>query len=247
MPADEQGGLPRPTWRQPWARMGLLRALVLVASVLLLLFAVPLVRHWGGRAASIFRHDSWFEGTLPAPRGRQLARNGSPLAWSTRHFSLNWHVPAGAREARDQLAILRSFIKRIQVGDAEILAHCGGQVMLCRELSGGEFLAVSRIRDTIGGLELQSYTERCRTPIPSLAATIGTVQVVDGRESGISGAERTHDATLRGHPGRFRVMMDHSGKWVPETWQKMEDVRPGNDVYLPVTLPATPAAPAAKP
>ena len=226
---SKQAGLPRSVF---WRVVPVV--LVIVLSVLGAFF---LLRHFPPQIMSTLRHDVWVEGELPAPRGRLLDRSGAPLAWSTRHFSLYWRVPADGRERRETLAILRMSVAGIKFGEMEAASGAGRDVMLRDGLSGTEVLVVSRLRTELGGLDVRSYTVRHHTSVSALAPIIGAIQVIDGREHGISGAERTHDTVLSGRPGRFQVMVDRQGKWKPETWRKTEEVCPGNDVYLPVTLP----------
>ena len=210
---------------------------VVLVIILSLAGAFFLLRHFPPRLMSTLRHDAWIEGELPAPRGRLLDRSGAPLAWSTRHFSLYWRVPADSRERREAMAILRTSVAGIRLGEAEASTLVGREVLLRDVLSGTEVLAVSRLRGELGGLEVRSYTMRHNAGGPALASLIGAVQVMEGREHGVSGAEHTHDAVLSGRPGRFQVMVDHQGKWQPESWRKTAEVCPGNDVYLPVQLP----------
>lgn len=210
---------------------------VVLVIVLSVLGAFFLLRYFPPQIMATLRHDVWFEGELPAPRGRLLDRGGAPLAWSTRHFSLYWRVPLDVRERREALAIVRMSVSGVTLDEAAAATSAGREVMLRETLSGTEVLAVSRLRTELGGLEVRSYTVRHHAGVAALAALLGAVQVSDGRERGISGAERTHDTVLAGRPGRFQVMIDRQGKWKPETWRKTAEVCPGNDVYLPVTIP----------
>ncbi len=219
-------------------RWRMLAAALLAAFAVLLVLPGPrrLLRMPVERLASCFRHDTWIEGQLPAARGCILDRNGRPLAWSTRHFSLYWRVPEQAGAAREELAVLQGYCPGIRLS-FHGLGDLGGRRILLRDgLSGREVQDLSRLRRDIPGMEIGSYTLRHHVAVAALAVRVGEAQVVDGVERGVSGAELEHDRRLCGKPGRFRVMIDADGRWIPETWQKTAEVRPGYDVYLPVSL-----------
>jgi cell division protein FtsI/penicillin-binding protein 2 len=215
-----------------------LAALVAAALAVLLLFPGPrrVLRVPVDRLAACFRHDAWVEGELPASRGCILDQNGRPLAWSTRHFALYWRVPEQGAAAREELAILQTYCPPVRLAFQE-LGDLGGRRILLRDnLSGRDVQNLSRLRRDIPGMEISSYTIRHHVSVTGLAARIGEAQMLDGAERGVSGAELEHDRRLRGQPGRFRIMVDTGGRWIPETWQKTAEVRPGYDVYLPVSL-----------
>ena len=224
-----------------------------IAAVLLALLVTGLLAFSGSRKilrmpvdrlASMFHRDSWIEGELPPVRGCILDRNGRPLAWSVRSFALYWRIPERTDVAREELAVLQGYAAGGQISIQTLGDLAGREVLVRDNLSGSEMQALSRLRGDMPGLDIRSRTARRHTASAVLAARVGAVQVVDGAERGISGAEMTHDERLRGRPGHFRVKVDGQGRWIPETWQKTADMRPGHDVFLPVTVtePALAAA-----
>jgi len=90
----------------------------------------------------------------------------------------------------------------------------------------------------IRGVRLESYFARHYCSAPEVVLALGQVTLIDGAEVGVSGAEKTHDALLRGRPSSYRVMVDKHGEWIPETWRKTDELRPGFDVHLPASYPS---------
>jgi cell division protein FtsI/penicillin-binding protein 2 len=114
----------------------------------------------------------------------------------------------------------------------------GATVVLCRSLTPAQAAKLAPLCAANRRLQLTGRFERQRYPDRDLARRLGRVVRRDGIEVGVSGLERANDAILRGRPGMFRVMVDREGRWLPETWEKVREMRPGYDVYLPVRLAA---------
>ncbi|MFA4944242.1 MAG: hypothetical protein WC789_06020 [Lentisphaeria bacterium] len=185
--------------------------------------------------------EQWFTGEIPAPRGRILDRYGRPLAWSTRHFTLAWTVPADARAAEEEAAVLQSWLPRAKL-PPELVP--GQRLRIQAGLTSGEVEQAHRLRSGMVGLEVESQVRRQRLSLPAVAALVGEVRILpDGREVGVSGLEKEWDARLRGQPGRFKVMVGRDGRWRKETWQKLREMEPGYDVYVPAPVPPPAAAP----
>lgn len=190
----------------------------------------------GERLLAGIHRDAWVEGEIPAPRGCILDRSGRPLAWSTRHFSLSWQVPSDPVVAREEWSILNRYgIVGHPEETAAVEGLCGKQITLKSDLSAQDVAGVARLRRSVPGLDMKSWTTRHYWNDPALQPRLGSVQTVDGHQVGVSGAEKHDEPLLAGRPGRYRVMVDKDGKWIPETWQKTADVCPGYDVYLPLT------------
>jgi cell division protein FtsI (penicillin-binding protein 3) len=177
---------------------------------------------------------SIYEGVIPAKRGRLLDRNGVPLAWSQRRFSLTWRVPSDRDAAHSELARITSALPGLRVGDDGLPGAPGASVTLSRDLTVSEASALASLCAELGGLSLTGTFVRRHSLAGKGGRQLGRVARVDGTEVGVSGYELTHDAFLRGRPGMFRVMVDKRGQWIPETWEKVRDMRPGYDVYLPL-------------
>lgn len=181
---------------------------------------------------------SLYYGTIPPLRGRLLDRDGTPLAWSTRVFSLHWHVPWDKDAALHEWRSFRSVLATLGCGLNEegVLDAVGTTVELRRELDEASIAVLETFPDPPGTVELESRLVRHYYPDPKLRRILGEIEVRDGIELGVSGMEQTHDLLLRGVPGRYSVMRDRRKQWIPETWRSLCDMRPGYDVYLPLRV-----------
>jgi cell division protein FtsI/penicillin-binding protein 2 len=74
---------------------------------------------------------------------------------------------------------------------------------------------------------------RRRAGAPEGQQTLGRVGRGRGGGIGIDGYEKTHDELLRGRPGIFRVRTGADGRWLMDTWEKVQEMQPGYDVILP--------------
>lgn len=187
---------------------------------------------------------SVFVGRVPSRRGRLLDREGRILAWSTRHFRLGWDVPQDTAAALRDWAGLKATCDDLpRWSESEICERVGTSLWVLEDFDVTTVTSAQRLM-AIQGVRLESFFVRHYCSDPALARSLGRVKVVDGVEVGVAGAEKTHDALLRGRPASYRVMVDKRGKWIPETWQKTGDLRPGFDVHLPVSHPSAHFPPA---
>ena len=190
-----------------------------------------------GQYLAEMTRESLERGIVPAIRGRILDRNGHPLAWSTRQFDLSWKIPRNEEHAQLQLRQIQQQLALQTPTKAEVLESAGKEIVLGKDLAPEAVTAMEPLCRSLSSLRLQSSFIRHRHPAAQLRKTLGEVNIVNGIEVGISGAEKAHDAILRGHSGIYQVMRDKHGQWLPETWQKLRELRPGYDVYLPIRLP----------
>ena len=193
-----------------------------------------------GRYLEAMERDAVFAGVVPAARGRIQDRDSRLLAWSERVFAVHWRLPHDAAQASTLLALLDSEPWLTAALPRPLpSALLGQRLELARDLSVERAIRLEALADQVPGLEISSGFRRHLTPTPGWRDYIGRVtHGEDGSEVGISGVEREFDDILRGQPGAFHVMLDRDGRWLPETWQKVSDLRPGLDVQLPMrTLP----------
>lgn len=189
-----------------------------------------------GRHLEAMTREALFEGVVPAARGRILDRDGRPLAWSERVFAVHWRVPRD----RSQAEVLLAYLDREPWLTAALPrplpeAQLGQRVELAQGLPAERAMTLDALSNQVAGLEISAAFRRHVVAEARLRQYIGRVEVgPDGSEVGSSGLEREHDAILRGVPGTFRVMLDKEGRWLPETWRKVGELRPGFDVQLPL-------------
>ncbi len=179
--------------------------------------------------------ESWREGTIPPLRGRLLDRNGTPLAWSTRHFALIYHVPDNPALIETDIVDLARLLPAIRLPLAEIRRPgAPREIHLKQAISPEEAEVLGEICRKLPRLRLGSYFVRHTHPNRQIRKRLGQVKNFRGLVIGISGQEKEQDHLLRGCPGKFRIMVDRKGNWLPQTWQKVRELRPGYDVYLPL-------------
>ena len=233
VPTSEPAVAPVPAW--PDRRALVLLAVVLVWSGILVLRLGRLMIFPGPELTAAVTRTPWFHGEIPPPRGCLFDRDGHLLAWSSRHFALRWRVPADPRHREDDWRRIRHYLAP---PEPRVPWPAEAEVTVISDLSAGELAAAGLLCETVPRLRLEAWSARHHaTKDAALAAYLGEVRLVNGRETGIAGAEMAHDAVLRGVPGRFQVMLDRHGRWVRDTWKKDCDMVPGYDVYLPIRMP----------
>jgi len=190
------------------------------------------------RTVEAMEREAVFRGVVPAARGRILDRDGRVLAWSERVFSVHWQVPRDAGQAARERALLGAE-PWLNAGLPEPLPAdwLGVRVLLAQGLEVERAVQLEPLADALRGLEVSAVFRRHLAGDAGVQALLGRVgRAADGGEVGLSGLEQEHDEVLRGRPGVFEVMLDKEGRWLPETWQKVSELRPGYDVQLPLRV-----------
>ncbi len=162
-----------------------------------------------------------------APRARLLDRDGVPLAWSERYFDLYCLVRDEelTPEIRQQL---EQWLKPLPEPPPD------RETPWKRGLTPSQILALEKWNANCRILEIRPRLERIRVNLsPELRESLGEVRLENGRQRGISGAEKEFDAILAGAPGSYEVMLDRHRNWIPGTWHEQHAPRPGTDVRLP--------------
>jgi cell division protein FtsI/penicillin-binding protein 2 len=187
-------------------------------------------------AVEAMRREAVFRGLVPAARGRILDRDGRILAWSERVFAVHWQVPVQAEQAARECAALASEPRlATRLPQPLPAAWPGTRVLLAQDLDADSAVRLEGLAGAVPGLAVTSHFRRQVVDDAAVQALVGRVaRAEDGSEVGVSGIEREHDGILRGLPGAFQVMVDKQGRWLPETWQKIGELRPGYDVQLPL-------------
>lgn len=188
-----------------------------------------------GRHLEAMTREARFTGVVPAARGRILDRDGRALAWSERVFSVHWRIPRERHEAERLLAVLdRQPWLTATVPRPLADTQLGQRLRLAQDLPVAQAMELESLADQVPGLEISAAFRRHLVADPRLRQYLGQVRTgPDGTEVGVSGIELEHDDILRGLPGTFEVMLDKEGRWLPETWRKVGELRPGFDVQLP--------------
>ena len=188
------------------------------------------------RYLEAMQREAVFEGVVPGARGRILDRDSRVLAWSDRVFAVHWRVPREAAQTSTLLALLDTEPWLTATLPRPLPpAALGTRLELARDLPAEDAARLETLANQVPGLEITAGFRRHVVPEPGWREYIGRVaHGADGTEVGLSGVEQEYDDILRGLPGTFHVMLDKDGRWLPETWQKVSDLRPGLDVQLPL-------------
>ena len=173
-----------------------------------------------------------FHGMLPAMRGRILDRAGRTLAWSERYFDLYLTLPEGSEPEEEIFEAVRRAIGE----QAFPKTGTGMPMLLKRDLSPAELLALEPAVKNSRAFRIRSRVERIAVSNPAARSRLGTVRNENGELVGASGLEAEFDARLRGRAGRFEVMLDRRRNWISGSWKLLAEPVPGEDVRLDVTL-----------
>ncbi|MDT8391805.1 MAG: hypothetical protein RRC34_14990 [Lentisphaeria bacterium] len=178
--------------------------------------------------------ESWHRGMIPPQRGRILDSSGFPLAWSMRDIQLHWAIssePAAAWRAWAALTAIPDLPIRLT---AETLPSLFGKtVTVIPNISAENARVIHELCKAEPSFTLVSRFVRHQAGPPALRRLLGHTTQRNGIEIGLNGLERTHDSVLRGRPGMYRVMLDNQGEWIMETWELVQDMQAGYDVFLP--------------
>lgn len=226
------------TWRPVFRRRGSI--LLILIGLWLLVLTVQLLRFM------VIERDSWLKqtenkswriGVLPALRGRILSRNGIPLAWSVRRFSLVYQIPSDPGILQQDWQKLQQKLHSPLPALLRVQANAGKKLTLIKTLRPSEMIQIEPLVAAIPRLKIaHSFRREHIQTNRSFLRLLGKTRVINDVEVGISGWERQFDPRLKGKDGRYRVMVDKYGHWIRETWQELQSPTPGYDVYVGVTV-----------
>ena len=178
--------------------------------------------------------ESWHRGMIPPQRGRILDSDGNPLAWSVRIFQFKWDVPADpATAGREWEAFKAVHNDPGRLKAEHIPTYAGKTLTLIPAISPKNVRALHDLCRREPAFRIVARFIRHHAGSPKLRRLLGHTTQRNGIEIGVDGLERTHDIVLRGRPGVYRVMLDPQGKWIMETWEIIQDMHAGYDVFLP--------------
>ena len=190
------------------------------------------------RLITEMEQDASFEGVIPAMRGSLVDADGDLLSWSSRHFTLSWAADHAPATAPTILKALRNAGLEF-VSGSDTVGGTAGPPLNWPNIDPETALALTPTVRRYKSLTLKAYFVRHTVADPALRDMIGDTALVNGVEVGISGAEKKHDALLRGRAGMYRVMLDKNGNWISDTWEQTRSMRAGYTVYLPfIDVPA---------
>lgn len=154
-----------------------------------------------------------FVGNIPPQRGKIIDRNGVALAWNERFYDLVADLEEGESYTDfERQEILRRFpkanwrLKTLKTG-----------------LSPAEVMDLEKLISGGVRVKIVPRNERIMINSPELRLKLQEL-------------DRKYDATLRGEPGKFQVLLDHYHQWIPSTWELLSPPVPGLDLQLNAPL-----------
>ncbi len=177
-------------------------------------------------------HLAWREGVLPQIRGRILAADSTPLAWTELHHDLIIRKPLPSEKQLKNLILqLSGILEELVPEERE------NHLLLKRDLSPEKILKLEKILSRRSELAVIPRMVRRTADLPGARNTLGETAALPGNPAlmGISGLEKEYDAILAGKSGKFRVMLDPRGNWVSGTIEILVPPENGKDVVLPET------------
>jgi len=212
-----------------------------------LLFLVAVLLAWGGMTAgallyySVIRRDRYLEmgnrlalrqGTLPAPRGRILDRNGVVLAWSEKYYDLFLVNPPSGDIKRE--AIMKEVRQAVPGCEPETIDESSW--LLKADLSPSQLLALEPLLRGHPEFRVIPREERLVVDYPEVRRLVGRIAYRRDLMYGVNGVEKDYDIELSGTPGEYEVMLDRRRNWIAGTWKLLAPAIPGDDVKLKLAL-----------
>lgn len=216
---------------------GRLSILVFVFGIWILLCAALLAR------STVFRRDelrkksekiSWRTGVIPVLRGRILDKSGLPLAWT--EMEKDAVLDSLPKNRRLKEALLREIGEIAPPGPDDDQKDF--PLVVIRNLTPAQMEKwADLVRRYPASVSIRTRILRKRVEYRTVRNALGECAVDEnGIQSGISGLEKEYDTVLSGRPGRFRVMLDRSGRWIADSLRIEDGGEPGRDVTLETTL-----------
>ncbi|MCK5845343.1 MAG: hypothetical protein KAG97_11590, partial [Victivallales bacterium] len=166
-------------------------------------------------------------GVIPSLRGRLLSVDGHVLAWSVIRTDICLKSIPASDQAR---ALLQRRIR--EFAPEFLLSSAVEGVILIKELSPEKEMRLFPLVSTTSELLFVKRVSR-ETRKDGDWTFVGAVEWRDGRFVGINGYEKEYDERLRGRDGKYQVMVDRRGRWIPGTWKEIAKTSNGEDVVVP--------------
>lgn len=166
---------------------------------------------------------------MPARRGRILDKNGKVLVWSELYCDLYYNASGAAELSEDEQHKLIEIFGKI---DFDLPPSS----ILRRHLRPDELIALEPLLLKGAPLKVVIRHERLICNSEAVRDLAGKVEVRDGIQCGVSGWELENELTLRGLPGRYSVLLDRFGNYMPKSFKVGVLPSDGKDLQLKETL-----------
>jgi len=171
-------------------------------------------------------------GRVAALRGRILAKGkNTPLAWSTRHFALKIQVPENPQDYDKLLKrVCDIFNISLSAGLAAYRNQYGDKITIKKDLSPEELILLQKNFSHTAYVTASVYFNRHYRR--GFTSRLGSVSMIGGKECGIKGLEKKYNRYLSGRDMVYKVFVNRQGEWVNDTYNLLQNMQPGYDVYL---------------
>ena len=176
----------------------------------------------GERIARVWR-------TLPAKRGKILDSKGKVLVWSELYCDLHYNADGENELSEDEQQKLIELFGKIDFSVPPSTA-------LKRHLRPDEVIALEPLLLKGAPLKIRVRHERLTCDSETVRRLAGKVELRNGVQCGISGWELENELLLRGIPGRFSVLLDRFGNYMPKSFKLGAPPFDGKDLTLKESL-----------
>lgn len=167
--------------------------------------------------------------SLPAKRGRILDRKGKVLVWSELYCDLHYKGAGEADLSEDEQHTLIELFGKLDFS-------VPSSTPLRRHLRPDEVIALEPLLLKGAPLKILVRQERVVCNSDTVRRLAGKVALRDGVQCGISGWELENELLLRGLPGRFSVLLDRFGNYMPKSFKLISPPSNGKDLHLKESL-----------
>ena len=163
-----------------------------------------------------------------------MDNSGLPLAWTEAERDAVLDQLPEARRVRQ--ALLREIADSFPSGGSEDMTTAPR--IIIRNLKPGQMEKwMELVRRYPAYVSIRTRILRKRVEYHSVRTLVGECTVDEnGIQTGISGLEKEYDSILSGRPGRVRVMLNRSGRWMADSLRIEDGGEPGKDVTLTQSL-----------
>lgn len=176
----------------------------------------------GERIARVWRQ-------MPAKRGKILDREGKVLVWSELYCDLHYKGPGESELSEDEQHALIELFGKIDFAVSP-------STPLRRHLRPAELIALEPLLLKGAPLQVVVRHERLVCNSEAVRALAGKVELRNGIQCGISGWELQNELFLRGIPGRYSVLLDRFGNFMPKSFKMISPPSDGGDLRLKESL-----------
>ena len=162
---------------------------------------------------------------LPAKRGRILDKNGKILVWSELYWDLYYNASGEAELSEDEQHFLIELFGKIDFSVSP-------STPLRRHLKPDELIALEPLLLKGAPLRIVTRHERLVCDSEAVRALAGKVELRNNVQSGISGWELENELLLRGIPGRYSILLDRFGNYMPKSFKMTISPSDGKDLKL---------------